>query len=65
MEDVIKEEGIVMEKTDCFAYIEKNGHKLCSALHEMQCKDKECRFYKNNKQITQRDIEFDIRNYMK
>lgn len=44
-------------KTDCFAYNEiktdlKDGSqnivgKTCSALNELVCKNKECRFYKN------------------
>lgn len=32
-----------MYKKDCFAYKEKNGKKICSALTSMSCDN--CKFY--------------------
>lgn len=53
-------------KTDCFAYNEiitelKDGSqnivgKTCSALNELFCKNKECRFYKTKEQYI-KDME--------
>ena len=43
-----------MEKEDCFAYVNRRGHKGCRALNVMQCKEKECRFYKNKNEISQK-----------
>lgn len=54
-----------MEKEDCFAYVNRRGHKGCRALNVMQCKEKECRFYKNKNEISQKYIEFCIKNYSK
>lgn len=43
-----------LTKKDCFAYIDKNGHKSCYALKKLYCKNQECKFYRND--ITINDI---------
>ena len=44
-------------KKDCFAYKDKK----CSALNDLCCKNRECRFYRNDIKVS--DIESSIRKY--
>lgn len=37
------------EKTDCFAYREKNGKGFCTALNALYCKHGKCNFYKKDR----------------
>lgn len=48
-----------MEKKDCFAYKEKQGHSGCTALNKIDCKN--CNFYRND--ISKAEIERDVRHY--
>ena len=48
-----------MTKKDCFAY---KGHE-CYALNELYCKNRKCRFYRND--ITIKEIERSIKRYVK
>ena len=48
-----------MTKKDCFAYKENK----CYALNELYCKNRECRFYRND--ITIKEIERSIKRYVK
>lgn len=50
-----------MSKKDCFAYINRNGHKSCYCLDVLYCENKQCNFYRND--ITVGDIEKDIEAY--
>lgn len=50
-------------KKDCFAYIENNGHKKCYCLDKLYCKNRECRFYRNDVTIPQ--LEMSIIAYSK
>lgn len=38
-------------KTDCFAY---NKDGWCIAMRDLYCKDKECKFYKTEKDMCKR-----------
>lgn len=46
---------------DCFAYDAK--YKECNALKKLYCKDENCKFYKNKKEVNQEQIEEDIKKY--
>lgn len=46
---------------DCFAYINKNGKEKCYCLKELYCKNRECRFYRND--ITIGEIEYSLDFY--
>ncbi len=35
-----------MANKDCFAYIEKNGHRSCYCLDKLYCSNGKCEFYK-------------------
>ena len=48
-------------KTDCFGYTNKNGHESCYGLNELYCKNKECRFYRNDLKVA--DIERSVKMY--
>ena len=48
-----------MTNKDCFAY---RGEQ-CYALNELYCKNKECRFYRND--ITINEIENSIKKYLR
>lgn len=37
-----------MSKKDCFAYIDRNGHKSCYCLDNLYCKNQACNFYRND-----------------
>ncbi len=50
-----------MDKKDCFAYRERNGHSGCKALNKKNCKD--CKFYRNDR--NQFEIEQSIKEYAK
>lgn len=50
-----------MTNKDCFAYLNKNGHKSCYGLKNLYCKNQECKFYKID--ITVAEIEKDIKEY--
>lgn len=50
-----------MSNKDCFAYIERNGHKSCYCLERLYCKNKKCKFYRND--ITISEIEKSIKKY--
>ena len=50
-----------MTRRDCFAYLDRNGHKRCYSLKTMDCKNKKCKFYRTD--ITIAQIEQDIRRY--
>jgi hypothetical protein len=50
-----------MFNKDCFAYLEKNGHKSCYSLNKLYCKNRECKFYR--KDITISEIEKSIEMY--
>ena len=40
-------------KKDCFAFIDRNGHKSCYCLKQLYCKNKKCNFYRNDIRISQ------------
>lgn len=42
-----------LTKKDCFAYIDRNGHKSCYCLKQLYCKNKKCNFYRNDIRISQ------------
>lgn len=44
MTDIEKIENNI--KTDCFAYINRNGHKSCYSLNKLYCANEKCNFYK-------------------
>lgn len=47
-----KKQGVPMEaKTDCFAYLRRQGGAVCSALSEVVCLKQECRFYASVQQV--------------
>ncbi len=48
-----------LSNKDCFAY---KGNQ-CYALNELYCKNRACRFYRND--ITIKDIEKSVREYVK
>lgn len=50
-----------MTKKDCFAYIEINGHKKCYCLDKLYCKNRECRFYRND--VTIAELERSVEAY--
>jgi len=50
-----------MTRKDCFAYIERNGHKSCYSLKILDCKNKKCKFYRTD--ITIPKIEKSIMKY--
>lgn len=52
-----------LTKKDCFAYVNKTGREKCYCLKELQCKNKECRFYRND--ITISEIERSLEEYNK
>lgn len=49
-------------KKDCFAYVEsRKGKRRCYCLDELNCKNKQCKFYRND--ITIPQIEKSIKKY--
>lgn len=50
-----------MTNKDCFAYIERNGHKSCYSLNNLECKNKKCKFYITDIKIP--EIEKSIKEY--
>lgn len=50
-----------MTNKDCFAYLDRSGHKSCYALDKLYCKNKQCSFYRTD--ISKSKIEQDIRRY--
>lgn len=52
-----------MENRDCFAYMERKGHKDCKALKDLYCKNEECRFYKRKSEVNLEKIEKVIKEY--
>ena len=50
-----------LSKTDCFGYINNNGHESCYGLNKINCAN--CHFYRSN--MTKEEIEKDIRRYEK
>lgn len=50
-----------LTKKDCFAHIERNGHKSCYCLNKLYCKNGKCKFYNNN--ITIEQLEYSIKLY--
>lgn len=50
-----------MTKKECFAYIDRSGHKSCYSLKKLYCKNKNCKFYRND--ITIQEIEKSIEKY--
>lgn len=50
-----------MSNKDCFAYLNKNGHKSCYALKNLYCKNQECKFYRTDTTIA--EIEKNIKTY--
>lgn len=54
-----------LTKKDCFAYREKQEYEGCCILNKLYCKKENCKFYKNKNNVDIRQIEYDIRNYLK
>lgn len=50
-----------MTNTDCFAYINRNGHKSCYSLKNLDCKNRKCKFYRTDTTIAK--IEKSIEKY--
>ena len=50
-----------MSKKDCFAYIDRNGHKSCYCLKNLYCQNRRCKFYTTDTTI--QEIEKSIRSY--
>lgn len=50
-----------LSNKDCFAYIDRNGHKSCYCLDKLYCKNNKCKFYRND--ITISEIEKSIKKY--
>lgn len=50
-----------LTKQDCFAYINRNGHKSCYSLKNLYCKNRDCKFYRTD--ITIAEIEKSIERY--
>lgn len=48
-----------MTNKDCFAYIDKN--KSCYCLNNLECRNRECKFYRTD--ITIKEIEKSMRKY--
>ncbi len=46
---------------DCFAYINRNGHKSCYSLKNLDCKNRKCKFYRTDTTIAK--IEKSIEKY--
>lgn len=54
-----------MERT-CFAFNEnKHNQCECLALKNLECKKKDCKFYKHKGEINIRNIEKEIKEYAK
>lgn len=51
-----------LSKKDCFAYIDRNGHKSCYCLEKLYCKNKKCNFYRTD--ITIPKIEKSVEHYV-
>lgn len=48
----VKKEKPEMEaKKDCFAYLQRQGGAVCTALNEVYCKKGECKFYAPLKEV--------------
>lgn len=45
----INERGVSMIETDCFAFDKEKFE--CTALTDLYCKDKKCKFYKTREQL--------------
>ena len=43
--------GFSKIRTDCFAYVNKNGRHDCTALSELVCQHSNCSFYKKGSPI--------------
>lgn len=55
-----------MTKTDCFAYIDRGGHKSCYCLKKLYCTNGGCEFYKKCDYKGKNnilEIEKDIKKY--
>lgn len=55
-------------KTNCFAYIERGGHKSCYGLKKLYCMNQKCNFYKQcdyKGKDNMLEIEKDIKKYYK
>lgn len=52
-----------LTKTDCYAYINRNGHRSCYCLESLYCTNEKCNFYRNDINIL--DIEEEIKQYEK
>ncbi len=52
-----------MANKDCFAYIDRNGHRSCYCLDKLHCTNKKCNFYRNDIDIA--EIEQSIKEYSK
>ena len=50
-----------LSNKDCFAYIDRNGHKSCYCLDKLYCKNSKCEFYRND--ITISKIEKSVELY--
>lgn len=50
-------------KTDCFGYINRNGHKSCYGLNKLYCENENCNFYRKDIKVS--NIESDLRKYKK
>lgn len=50
-----------LTKKDCFAYIDRNGHKSCYCLKQLYCKNKECGFYRTD--VTIVELERSVEAY--
>lgn len=48
-------------KKNCFAYIERKGHRSCYCLNNLYCQNRKCNFYRTDINIS--SIEKDIKKY--
>lgn len=49
-----RKDGAIEEfppKTDCYAYLKRQGREVCTALTEVFCRKEECKFYKSLKDV--------------
>jgi len=50
-----------MSNKNCFAYIDRNGHRSCYCLDKLYCQNRKCKFYRTDINIF--DIERSIKEY--
>lgn len=50
-------------REDCFAYINRTGHKSCYCLNKLYCVHEKCNFYRKDIKIS--EIERQIKKYEK